>query len=473
MSPAPPLQRIALTGSSGYLGRCFLREIRAAHGRAVKVLGLDIAPPDYRSPCPDEERPDEFVKVDMRDKDGLLKALSSFGPDTVLHFAFVIDVKYKALGISYRDEDKMHDININGTRNVIECVDALRPARFLTTTSVVAFGASSAVAGGKCPLGESAPREGDKRRVDFIYARHKYEQDCLIDEYYRTRPAGTIVSWVRPAIVYGPNVQNWISNLATRYPFVPSTGTLLPLQFVHEDDVARGVLHVVTTDGAHGPFNLGPPPPFATLADCAEIRGCLLLALSPLLVRALLALEFYVLRTSDLPPNVVSFFSHEFTCSSDKLVRSGFTFKYSTRDAIEQFLTASIPPPRVHRPQIGALLMLAGVLNAAVALWSLAYSLPSKTTQNPAVSLISADGRFGCDVMLLFGLVCAGAAPAYERVPHLCGALSLFKAWPLAEALHSGAGSPAAGTALMQQFALGTFVNVLVVLLLLQAAMHS
>ena len=101
----------------------------------------------------------------MRDRDRLMRLLEAFAPDTICHFAFVIDVRYKAINVSFRDEGPVHDINIGGTRNVCDCVDALRPARFLTTTSVVAFGASP---GGVCPLAENSPREGDGAHVSFV-----------------------------------------------------------------------------------------------------------------------------------------------------------------------------------------------------------------------------------------------------------------------------------------------------------------
>ena len=72
--PSPrSMKRIAITGSSGYLGSCLIRHL-AEREPEVRILGLDIVPPK-------DPGGHEFVKVDMCSSE-FAAALKSFQPDT-------------------------------------------------------------------------------------------------------------------------------------------------------------------------------------------------------------------------------------------------------------------------------------------------------------------------------------------------------------------------------------------------------
>ena len=213
------IQRIAITGSSGYCGRSFIAHVRqvAPHAR---ILGLDVIPP--KSECPDD-----FQIVETREP-RLVEVLREFAPDTVVHMAFVMNVTH--------NDALMRDININGSRNVFAAVAAVKPQRFLYYSSMTAYGAWP---DNPVPLDETWPL---RARSDFRYAADKAELEGDVLHFANNHP-DMAVSWVRPALVLGQGVQNYLSRYLLDDNFIAlPDGVDSPIHFVHEDDLARATL---------------------------------------------------------------------------------------------------------------------------------------------------------------------------------------------------------------------------------------
>ena len=67
------------------------------------------------------------------------------------------------------------------------------------------------------------------------------------------------VSWVRPAIIGGPSMDNYLHRFIFGMPFLARLdGVDTPLQFVHEDDVVGAIDAILTANG-RGAYNVGPP----------------------------------------------------------------------------------------------------------------------------------------------------------------------------------------------------------------------
>ncbi|MCX7419005.1 MAG: NAD-dependent epimerase/dehydratase family protein [Planctomycetia bacterium] len=145
------MQRIAITGSSGHYGRKLVEHIRRELPNS-QILGIDVVPP------PPNYVPHEFVTHDIRSSE-VQTTLANFRPDTIIHLAFVVN--------PIRDLKLMHDINVNGTRNVFEAVRFIRPMRFLMASSATAYGAWD---DNPLPMDESSPL---RPRQNFQYAADK------------------------------------------------------------------------------------------------------------------------------------------------------------------------------------------------------------------------------------------------------------------------------------------------------------
>ena len=77
---------------------------------------------------------------------------------------------------------------------------------------------------------------------------------------------------VRPCIVFGPNVDNYLVRLWTKQPFAVDVGTIdRQIQFVHEDDVVEAITGLLL--GRHaGAFNVAGDG-LMTNRECAELIG--------------------------------------------------------------------------------------------------------------------------------------------------------------------------------------------------------
>jgi UDP-glucose 4-epimerase len=311
------MQRIAVTGSSGYLGRNLIRHIRSVDPQ-IEILGLDVTPPR-------EGALHEFAEVDIRSPQ-VHRLLEDFRPDTVVHLAFVVN--------PIQDEALMHDINLNGSRNVFDAVAKIAPQRFLVASSATAFGPWS---DNPLPIDDRWPVRG---RPDFSYAHDKIELEKMLSEFAERHPQ-MAVSWIRPCIIYGPGADNYLSRMLVRYPMVVlPDGCDVPQQFVHEDDVAAATWCILSR-GGRGPFNIGPPD-WIHLTDVARETGRPMIKL-PLWAMQLVSRICWGLRLSVLPypPAMNLYIRYPWVVAPNRLCRElGFRFEYSTLDTLRVLLQA-------------------------------------------------------------------------------------------------------------------------------------
>lgn len=101
-SQRTPFRSWLVTGGSGFLGQAFVRRLLA---QGVKIRVFDTAP------MPAEwEGKAEFVHGDVRDPTQVDAAMQ--GIDAVMHGAAALPI--------HRDHQLIHDVNVEGTRNVLE-----------------------------------------------------------------------------------------------------------------------------------------------------------------------------------------------------------------------------------------------------------------------------------------------------------------------------------------------------------------
>jgi nucleoside-diphosphate-sugar epimerase len=309
------LARIAITGSSGLYGRAAVREIRRSLPES-RVLGIDCRPGDT-------ECGDEFWQGDICDP-RMAAAVAAFSPDTVVHLAYAVQPG--------RDLRGMRAANVEGTRRVLAAATACGVRRVLVASSATVYGA--------WPDSPAACDESTPLRPcpEYYYSEHKGEVERLVQEFATTHPH-IAVSWTRPAIICGPGVKNFLSDIFLSLPvlFLPD-GNDTPLQFVHQDDVARATVAMLV-GSARGPFNLAPADAL-TLRQIAGLLGVAAVPV-PFPVIAGLSRLWWLLRMPwfTTPPGLVRYVRHPWVVSSERLRRElGFEFEHSSREAFGQLL---------------------------------------------------------------------------------------------------------------------------------------
>ncbi|MGZ5341302.1 MAG: NAD-dependent epimerase/dehydratase family protein, partial [Solirubrobacterales bacterium] len=161
--------RALVTGASGFLGGVVCDALSAAnHGSIAMVRRSGSAPPGTLE-----------VQADLSDTRKLARVLEDQRPDAVIHLAAEI--------ASQRSEAKIQEVNVEGTRRLLDACRAVGNPRFLFASTVVTGDAKGELL-----------TEDTKLPVETAYGRSKQEGERLV------RESGLDTVIIRPSHVYGP-----------------------------------------------------------------------------------------------------------------------------------------------------------------------------------------------------------------------------------------------------------------------------
>jgi UDP-glucose 4-epimerase len=309
--------RYVITGGSGYIGSRLVERL-SERDDTERIVICDIRPPRSFRPKA------EYQELDVRDAARTREILERERPDALVHLAFILN--------PMRDENTMYDIDVNGTLHVLEAASKAGVQQVLVTSSTTAYGA---FADNPVPLTEEHPVRGVP---DFEYARDKTESDRLCQLWALRHPERTMTI-VRPCIVFGPNVDNYISRSWTDSPFLPDVGGMdTPLQFVHEDDVVDALVGLLT--GAHaGAYNVTGDGTL-TWRETAELAGLKVRRMPERMARRVGAFMWRV-GQSESPPGNLHFLIHPWVASNEKVKQTlGWKPRYSSREAFLETMRA-------------------------------------------------------------------------------------------------------------------------------------
>jgi nucleoside-diphosphate-sugar epimerase len=304
---------VAVTGISGYLGQRLL-SLLDADASVERIVGVDLAEPELVSSKL------EFHPLDVRDT-RLGKVFS--GADTVVHLAFVLN--------PMRDEEQMRSINLDGTRNVLGSLEGAR--KLIYPSSATVYGAH---ADNDFPLVETSPLRANP---GFSSSAHKLATEQLIAAFAEDHH-DTVVTVLRPAIVFGPNVENFISRLFEAPRVMTVKGYAPPLQVVHEEDVAEA-LHLAVGSDLSGAYNVAADG-WLDAEEVLEISGKKRVEL-PEAVAFSIAERAWRLGLTESPPGELDFVMHPWVVDNAKLKTAGWKPKHSNRDALLETIESHRP----------------------------------------------------------------------------------------------------------------------------------
>ncbi len=219
---------ILITGGAGSVGRQLV-EMFAEAGRRIRIFDLPMM--DFSGL---EDRDGiEIVEGDITDAQGVRDAIA--GCDAVLHLAAILPPN------SERNRDVTFAVNVGGTQNIIDAMEAESPdARLVFTSSISTYGDTSA---GSPPVSVSHTQSA----ID-IYADSKIVGERLIHESALTNAVVLRIAGIAvPAFLEPPNP----------WPFMADQR----VEMVHRDDVADALFASATAPDAAGKvFNIGGGP---------------------------------------------------------------------------------------------------------------------------------------------------------------------------------------------------------------------
>ena len=215
---------VLITGATGFLGSALARVFVAA-GYKVRALVRPSSPRELITADV------EVVEGDLRDQSSLRKAMS--GMEFLIHSA--ADYRLWA-----REPSELYDVNVGGTRSILEAARSEGVSRIVYTSSVATLRPGTRDA----PSGENAIQSADD--VIGVYKRSKTIAETIVQ---KMADEGLPVVIVNPSTPIGPRD---IKPTPTGRMIIEAAGGRMPafvdtgLNLAHVDDIARG--HLLALD---------------------------------------------------------------------------------------------------------------------------------------------------------------------------------------------------------------------------------
>jgi len=263
---------ILVTGAAGFIGSHLVARLLAD---GHQVAGLDNLDPFYARELKEQNLSGvrlnpafRFHEGDIRDAACLDRAATGSGErvDVIVHLAAKANVR-----VSFAEPKVFHDVNVVGTRRVLELAGDQGVSR-------VILGSSSSIYG----LNPHVPWSEDETDLRPIspYAKTKLEAEQAGRELAASHPIR--VTALRFFNVYGPGQRPDLA--IAKFCRLLSAGEPLPFygdgstgrDYTYIDDIVDGIVRALDFDGAgFAAFNLGNHFP-VTLAELVATLGSML-----------------------------------------------------------------------------------------------------------------------------------------------------------------------------------------------------
>ena len=259
------VESIVVTGGTGFVGSHLIRRLLLSdQKRKKRIVIIDNSDKPFKTRIPDlngipfDSKYLAVYKEDIRHKDAISDILRSEKPiDIFIHLAArgnVLDTNI--------DPQEISDININGTRSVLDACSVNNVSRFVFASSAAVYGEAK-----KLPLSEDHPLVPLSN-----YGLSKAKAEALVSSYMRTGKIKSTIS-IRIFNIYGDGDQSGViykfskrlsSGLA---PVIYGDGNQVR-DFISISDVVDAIL-LTFVSKVGGEFNVGTGRP-VTINDLAS-----------------------------------------------------------------------------------------------------------------------------------------------------------------------------------------------------------
>lgn len=300
--------KILITGAAGYIGS----KLAARLNEQFDVVGVDIRIPES-PPC-------AMLQCDIRDSK-LADIIASEGITHVVHLASVLE--------SRGDVELDYDIDVNGTRNVVEACLQGKVKHLTVTSSGAAYGYH---ADNPHWLDEYDRLRGNP---EFAYSLHKTLVENYLAEIREQHPELKQLI-LRPGTVLGTQTQNQITNLFEKPRILAVRGSRSPFVFIWDEDILD-IIDLGIRESKAGIYNLAGDGALA-IDEIAAHLGKPLLALPASLLRLALHIG-HALRLTRYTPAQVNFLRYRPVLSNRRLKREfGYEPQLTSREVFELFV---------------------------------------------------------------------------------------------------------------------------------------
>ena len=177
------MNNICLIGGSGFVGTRLIELLKEKSSHQLTNIDKNNSP----------VYPEITTIADIRDKERLKILLQ--GQDTVV-----------LLAAEHRDDvspmSLYYDVNVEGTRNVLEAMDKCGVKKIIFTSSVAVYG-----------LNKDNPDEEHPADPFNHYGKSKWQAEEVLREWYNKNNEGRTLTIIRPSVIFGERNRGNVYNL--------------------------------------------------------------------------------------------------------------------------------------------------------------------------------------------------------------------------------------------------------------------
>lgn len=231
------MSRVLITGGGGYLGSQLVAKLAALPDgqRPEVIVSHDIRAPRERLAGVD------YAVADIRSPE-IADIIGTHRITSIVHLASIVTPGKDS------NRDFEYDVDVNGTRNVLEACVKHGVKRIVVSSSGAAYGYHW----DNSPwLTEDMPVRGNEV---FAYSHHKRLVEEMLAEYRKVHPALEQVV-LRIGTILGATVRNQITDMFEKPRILAIRGADSPFVFIWDQDVVAIILRAIQ-DGPAGIYNV-------------------------------------------------------------------------------------------------------------------------------------------------------------------------------------------------------------------------
>jgi nucleoside-diphosphate-sugar epimerase len=239
---------ISLIGASGFVGTRLI-EILKQQGNHT-LLNIDKNQSRFY--------PEITTIVDVRDKEKLKSLLQ--GQDMVVLLSAEHSDNVSPVSLYY-------DVNVDGTRNVLEAMDACGVKKIIFTSSMALYG-----------INPVNPDETQPANPFNHYGRSKWEAEEVLREWYNKNSADKTLTIIRSTVIFGErnrgNVYNLLKQISTgRFLKVGSGNNRKSISYV--GNVAAFIAYLLDNAQGYNIYNYSDKPDLSMNELIAVVENAL------------------------------------------------------------------------------------------------------------------------------------------------------------------------------------------------------
>ena len=330
---------VAITGASGYIGARLLRELQS-RPYVGSLVAFDVNP--LKSPQPPSTQEGQWEAPDAGPTSSsysivayqqdltrpITDALRRHGVTTLVHLAHIIKP-----GRDQHEIKAIRHTNLNALETVVESCAGAGVRHIIYLSSHTVYGARKE---NPIPLTEAMPPHP---LPGFPYGYDKFLAEQVLQEFSERHPM-IAVTILRTCVVLGPGANNYITRAFFRPLLLGIVGCDPPLQFLHEDDLAR-ILTIIIQRVLPGVFNVAGGG-VVHYRDAVKTARRNLVTLPASLAYPLVQLTWRLGIQRDGNAAGLNLIRYPIVMSTEKLKQStGYQFQHTSLGALSAFANGS------------------------------------------------------------------------------------------------------------------------------------